>query len=168
MANGTNQPGFEIASQDCGIVQFHGWDEAMARFEADLATKLGGQLPTKVGKTAYKDGKFVMRIAPNRFWLLSDAPPPPIDIDPELGCKLALGEGRVRLRLSGRNIKHVLERCVVVDWDSLPEGEGVQVCFHRVSVLLLRTGSSQCDLFVPRSFARSLMDWISNVSAAIR
>ncbi|BCH05280.1 hypothetical protein MesoLj131b_72790 (plasmid) [Mesorhizobium sp. 131-2-5] len=167
MTNGSDQAGLAIASKDCGIVQFDGWDDAMARFEADLAPRLGGQLPTKVGETTYQDGKLVIRIAPRRFWLLCDGPLPAIDIDPELGCMLGLGEGRVRLRLSGQNIKHVLERCVVVDWDSLQQGEGVQVGFHRVPVLLLRTGPFECDLFVPRSFSRSLGEWISQVSAGI-
>ncbi|MER8594273.1 sarcosine oxidase subunit gamma [Mesorhizobium sp. M1182] len=167
MANGSDQAGLGIASRDCGIVQFDGWDGAMERFETDLAPRLGGQLPTKVGETTYQDGKLVIRIAPRRFWLLSDGSLPPIDIDPELGCMLELGEGRVRLRLSGQNIKHVLERCVVVDWDSLQQGKGVQVGFHRVPVLLLRTGSFQCDLFVPRSFGRSLVEWISGASAGV-
>lgn len=168
MANGSDQAGLGIASQECRIVQFHGWDGAMTRFEADLAPRLGGQLPTKVGETTYQDDKLAIRIAPNRFWLLSDGPLPPVDVDPELGCMLDLGEGRMRLRLAGQKIKHVLERCVVVDWDSLPEGEGVQVGFHRVPVLLLRTGSFQCDLFVPRSFARSLVEWISDVEIGCR
>ncbi|MER9573927.1 sarcosine oxidase subunit gamma [Mesorhizobium opportunistum] len=168
MANGADQAGLEIASQDCGILQFHGWDDAMGRFEADLAPKLGGHLPKKVGETTYQDSKLVIRIAPRRFWLLSDGSLPPIDIDPELGCMLELGEGRVRLRLSGQNIKHVLERCVVVDWDSLQEGEGVQGGFHRIPVLLLRTGSFECDLFVPRSFARSLVEWISDAEIGCR
>ncbi|MCV3211488.1 sarcosine oxidase subunit gamma [Mesorhizobium sp. YC-39] len=168
MANGSDQAGLGIASQDCGIVQFDGWHDARARFEADLAPRLGGHLPKKVGETTYQHSKLVVRIAPRRFWLISDGLLPPIDIDPELGCMLQLGEGRVRLGLSGWKIKHVLERCVVVDWDSLQEGEGVLVGFHHVPVLLLRTGSFQCDLFVPRSFARSLVDWISDVSSGVR
>ncbi|WP_235984604.1 sarcosine oxidase subunit gamma [Mesorhizobium neociceri] len=138
MADGSTMTGFEMAADDCAIIQFEAWDGAMAQFEAELPRILGGPLPTEVGDTARHDSWLVIRVAPCWFWLLWDGPPPIIDVDPKLGCALPLGEGRVRLRLSGRGLQYVLERCVAVDWETLAEGRALQTGLHRVPVLLLR------------------------------
>lgn len=167
MADSSTQAGLEIAAYDCAIVQFDGWDNTVARFEAELELMLGGPLPSKVDETARHDGWLVIRVAPNRFWLLCDRAPPVIDVGLELGCALALGESRVRLRLSGGGLKHVLERCVAVDWEALGKGRAVQTGFHRVPVLLLRRSAFECDLLVPRSFSKSIMEWIADLSAAV-
>jgi sarcosine oxidase subunit gamma len=46
----------------------------------------------------------------------------------------------------------------------LRPGRAVQTGFHRVPVLLLRTGEHGCDLLVPRSFAASLSEWIAEAA----
>ncbi|WP_245457300.1 MULTISPECIES: sarcosine oxidase subunit gamma [unclassified Mesorhizobium] len=167
MADGSNMARFATAAYDCAIVQFEGWDGEMAQFEAELHRMLGGPLPNKVGETARHDGWLVVRIAPRRFWLLCDGPPPNAYVDPKLGCALPLGEGSVRLRLSGVGLKHVLERCVAVDWETLGEGRAVQTGLHRVPVLLLRRSAFECDLLVPRSFSKSLTEWMVDASAGV-
>ncbi|MUZ75898.1 sarcosine oxidase subunit gamma [Agrobacterium vitis] len=154
----------EITSFDCGILQLEGWAHGMDRFEAILSTNLGGVLPSKVGDSSRCGSWNIVRIAPRRFWLLCDGEPPAIEIDDEIGCMLWLGDGRRRLRLAGQSIKHVLERCVPIDWDTLSEGKAIQTGFHRVPILLLRTGLIECDLFVPRTFGQSLTEWISDTS----
>ncbi|RWP61941.1 MAG: sarcosine oxidase subunit gamma [Mesorhizobium sp.] len=158
--------GFDMAACDCSLLQFEGWDGAMVQFEVVLKRVLGGPLPTKVGDTARYDDLLVIRIAPRRFWLLCDGTPPIIDVDSGIGCALPLGEGRVRLRLSGRGIKHVLERCVAVDWETLGDGRAVQAGFNRMPVLLLRRSGFRCDLLVPRSLSKGLTEWIADASAA--
>lgn len=166
MADGSNMAGFEMAAYDCSILQLEGWVGAMAQFEVVLNRMLGGPLPNKVGDTARHDEWLVIRIAPRRFWLLCDGPPPVIDFDAELGCALPLGEGRVRLRLSGRSLKQVLERCVAADWETLGDGRAVQTGLDRMPVLLLRRSGFECDLLVPRSFSKGMMQWIADASAA--
>ncbi|WP_245452136.1 sarcosine oxidase subunit gamma [Mesorhizobium waimense] len=166
MADSSTMAGFEMAADDCVIVQFEGWDGAMAQFEAQLRRMLDGPLPNEVGETVRHDSWVVIRVAPRRFWLLGDDPLPIRDIDPELGCTLPLGEGRVRLRLFGGVIKHVLERCVAVDWKTLGEGRAVQTGLHRVPILLLRRSAFECDLLVPRSFSKSMTEWIADASTA--
>lgn len=167
MADDSNMAIFEMVAYDCSILQFEGWDGAMARFEAVLDQMLGGPLPKMVGDTARHDNWLVIRIAPRRFWLLCDGPPPIVDVDAELGCALPLGEGRARLRLSGRGLKHVLERCVAIDWAALEDGRAVQTRLDRMPVLLLRRSGFECDLLVPRSLSKGLTEWLADASAAV-
>jgi sarcosine oxidase subunit gamma len=56
----------------------------------------------------------------------------------------------------------VLAKCVAIDWDapaSSPE-RAILTMLHRVPVLLHRLGKDDFDLYVPRSFAASLREWI--------
>ncbi|CDX32613.1 hypothetical protein MPLDJ20_150212 [Mesorhizobium plurifarium] len=88
-------------------------------------------------------------------------------IDPAFGCSLSLGEGRMRLRLSGPRSFDILKACVAIDWDSpqAKPGSVLQTGFHHVLVLLLRTAADACDILAPHSFAQSLVSWVTDIAA---
>ncbi|TPN51538.1 sarcosine oxidase subunit gamma family protein [Mesorhizobium sp. B1-1-7] len=157
-------PDFSLSVADCRLIQIEGWDGTLGQFETSLSASLGVDLPASVGETVRHNGLLIIRIAPRRLWLALDdsAPEPSLAIDPDLGCSVALGEGRVRFSLAGVDIASVLSTCIAVDWHAptTAPGRAVQTSFHHVPVLLLRTGETACELIVPRSFARSLHDWL--------
>ncbi|MCP9231668.1 hypothetical protein NMG46_15595 [Mesorhizobium sp. LMG 17147] len=66
--------------------------------------------------------------------------------------------------MAGPGIARLLSGCIAVDWHApaAAPGRAVLTSFHHVSVLFLRTGETACELIVPRSFARSLSDWIAD------
>lgn len=158
---------FNLPVADCPIVQIEGWDATLARFEASVSQALGAALPAAVGETVRHTDDLIVRVAPRRFWLIFEAGAKPLTIDPELGCSVSLGEGRVRLKMDGTRLPEILSRCVAVDWSSpaAAPGRAWQTAFHHVPVLLLRTAETACDLIVPRSFAKSLTDWIADSAA---
>ena len=160
---------FNLEAADCPIVQTEGWDGTLASFEASVSKALGAPLPTAVGETVRHADVLIVRVAPRRFWLISEAgaKPPSLVIDAELGCSVLLGEGRVRLRMEGMRLPEILSKCVAVDWSSpaAAPGRAWHSAFHRIPVLLLRTAETACDLVVPRSFVRSLADWIADSAA---
>lgn len=160
---------FNLSSADCPIVQIEGWDGTLARFEASASKALGAPLPATVGETVRHADVLIVRVAPRRFWLISEAgaKSPFLTIDPELGCSVLLGEGRVCLRMQGPRLPEILSRCVAVDWSSPASapGRAWHTALHHVPVLLLRTAETACDLIVPRSFAKSLTEWIADSAA---
>ena len=159
---------FRLVAEDCPIVQADGWHGSVADFEASLSRQLGGALPAAVGQTVDAGGCRVIRIAPRRFWLVGNRQAG-LSIDPELGCLILQREGRVRLRMAGPRLLDVLASCVAIDWFT-PEaapGRAIQTGFHRVPVLLVRQREHECDLIAPRSFARSLSDWLVDVAASL-
>lgn len=160
---------FDLSAADCPIAQIDGWDGTLERFEASLSEELGTALPARVGETVRHADTLIVRVAPRRFWLISegDAELPSPAVDPELGCSVSLSEGRMRFRMTGARVPEVLSACIAVDWLSpaAAHGRAVQTSFHRVPVLLLRTAADACDLLVPRSFARSLAEWVADAAA---
>lgn len=159
---------FHMAAEPCAIMQLECWADSSEAFGAAIAARLGGELPAEVGEVRSMAGLKAVRIAPRRLWLIGDEAVPALSVDPDLGCALPLSEGRVRLHLSGRHLLDVLSACVAIDWNGpqAAPGRAVQTGFHRVPVLALRTASDACDLVVPRSFERSLTEWISDSAAA--
>jgi heterotetrameric sarcosine oxidase gamma subunit len=161
---------FSLVREDCAIVQADGWAANLAAFEADLSRQLGCSLPRMVGETVALGQGLIVRIAPARFWIIGEGPKASrLSFEPELGSVVSLGEGRVRLRLAGSRLFDVLASCVAIDWLSpaAAVGQAVQTGFHRIPVLFLRSGQHECDLIVPRSFAKSLSDWLADVAAGL-
>ncbi|MDX8466879.1 sarcosine oxidase subunit gamma [Mesorhizobium sp. VK23B] len=158
-----------VSVEACTILQVEGWPETQAACESELSRQLGAALPADFGEAAAVGGWFAVRIAPRRFWLIADdGSKPNWSIDPALGCSVSLGEGRMRLKLRGPHTFDVLKACVAIDWDS-PQarpGSALQTGFHHVPVLLLRTGAEACDIFAPRSFAQSLVDWLADIGVS--
>ncbi|UCI18898.1 sarcosine oxidase subunit gamma [Mesorhizobium sp. B2-1-8] len=155
---------FNLSMADCPIVQIESWDGMLTRFEMTVSQMLGTALPISVGETARNADTLTVRISPHRLWLMKEAgaKPSPLTVDPGLGCSVALDEGRVRFRLSGARVLEALSKCIAVDWRSpaSASGRAFQTAFHHVPVLVLRTTETGCDMIVPRSFARSLADWV--------
>ncbi|TIQ28506.1 MAG: sarcosine oxidase subunit gamma [Mesorhizobium sp.] len=169
MAEILSSKDFNLSAAYCPIVQIEGWDGTLARFEASVSQALGAPLPAAVGETVRHADVLIVRVAPRRFWLISEAgtKPSPPTIDRELGCSVLLGEGRMRLRMEGMRLPEILSKCVAVDWSSpaAAPGRAWHAAFHHIPVLLLRTAETACDLIVPRSFMRSLTDWIADSAA---
>ncbi|MER9860972.1 sarcosine oxidase subunit gamma family protein [Mesorhizobium sp. M0185] len=165
MASLTASRDFSLSVADCPLIQIEGWDATLRQFEKSVSASLNTKLPASVGETVRHKGFLTIRVAPRRLWLALDegTEAPALVVDPDLGCSVPLGEGRVRLKMAGPGIARLLSGCIAVDWHAptAAPGRAVQTSFHHVPVLFLRTGETACELIVPRSFARSLSDWIA-------
>lgn len=160
------ETGFAISVDACTIIQMESWPETQAACEADLSRQLGAALAA-FGEAVAVAGWLMVRVAPRRLWLIAEAGSQvDWEIDPALGCSLPLGEGRMRLKLSGPHTFNVLKACVAIDWDSPQARPALQTGLHHVPVLLLRNGADACDIFVPRSFAQSVVEWLTDIAAA--
>ncbi|TIS63652.1 MAG: sarcosine oxidase subunit gamma [Mesorhizobium sp.] len=163
------ESGFAISVEACTIVQVEGWPETQAAYEAELSRQLGVALPSAFGEAVPVNGWLAVRVAPRRFWLIAEERPHlRWSFDSALGCSVSLGEGRMRLRLSGPRTFDILKACVAIDWDSPQAGPGsaFQTGLHHVSVFLLRTSADACDILAPRSFAQSLVGWLADIAAS--
>lgn len=173
MADTAQSASLEIRElDDWWLSQVSGWTGSMGQLEAHLARSLRCALPARVGETVPFGSGLVLRVAPERFWILGNAPWPgraAVEaVDPMLGGTLSLDHGRTRLHLSGPGVFGVLSRSVALDWRSpaLAPGRFAQTMLHRVPVLVLRSPHESFDLLVPRSFSESIREWIEDAARA--
>lgn len=160
----------ELSVADCPLVQVEAWDGTFGQFQLDLSRTFGIALPATVGETIRQPNLRAMKVAPRRFWLLYDTPGrSPIEVNPDLGSVTHLGEGRIRVRLRGDRLPDILAGCIAIDWHSpaVAPGKVVHTSFHGVAVLFVRTGEAECELIVPRSFARSILDWLKDSAGGV-
>ena len=146
------------------ILQIGAWPDTLQTVEAVIGDLLGVQVPA-VGSAVADPNLTVAAIAPGRYLISGMAPDLAQRFEAALpsadGAVTNLLHGRVILRLDGEAAA-LLSRCVAIDLDPsvFPPGRVAQTMIHHVDVLIHRQKRTVFDLWVLRSFAASLVEWL--------
>lgn len=152
------------------MVQVTAWPETLAAVESVITT-ISGTPPPRIGG-GYSDGSIsIAAVSPGRYFVSSTAP----DLAPRFASALAATEGAVTdishgyaiFRLEGIAAEALLARCIAIDLDAaaFPPGRVARTPIHHIDVLLHRLSVTAFDLWVSRSFAESLAEWILDAGA---
>ena len=78
-----------------------------------------------------------------------------------------LSHSRVRIAIEGPSVRNVLAKGIAVDLhpSAFPIGRFAQTGLHHTGIFLERCGEERYELFLPRTFAASIWDWL--VDAAL-
>jgi len=166
LAEGATASGLSLRS--CGLLlQYHGWPETFAELAARIMTQCGAAAAPAPGKVVHGSGGSLLRIHPQRLWLLSersDAAGSPA-VEPHLGAALDLSHARSIIRIAEDVTEALLGRFIAID--VRPHRFAVDdvaiTPLHRVSVILWRRQNG-FDIMVPRSFARSIWDLLAETA----
>jgi sarcosine oxidase subunit gamma len=155
--------------QPDSILQVQAWPASLATVQSLLA-ELFGEAAPPAGRATSLDAFFLGAIGAGRFLMAGDA-----DLAGRLARLLPAGEaavvelshGRTILRIEGAEAPDVLARCVAIDVDAsaFPPGRLAQTMIHHIDVLLHRRGGDVFDLWVGRSFAAALAEWLVDAGA---
>jgi methylglutamate dehydrogenase subunit D len=146
------------------ILQVGAWPDTLRTVETVIEELLGVQVPP-VGSAVADPNLTVAAIAPGRYLISGMAPDLAQRFEAALpsadGAVTNLLHGRVILRLDGEAAA-LLSRCVAIDLDPsvFPAGRVAQTMIHHVDVLIHRQKRTVFDLWMLRSFAESLVDWL--------
>lgn len=153
------------------ILQVCAWPDTLPTVTAVFGELLGVRTP-QVGHATADPNLTVAAIAPGRF-LVSGAAP---DLAPRFeaaipsadGAVTDLSHGRTILRLEG-DAAALLSRCVAIDLDesAFPQGRVAQTAIHHIDVVVHRLKRASFDLWVPRSFAAALTEWLLDAGAEL-
>ncbi len=158
---------------DFKVTELTGWSLAQLAFgggdgaRLDTALRrLGLSLPVRVGETVGYGATRVLRLAPDRIWILAEPGGGRLDPVMEPFSLLPLTGGRRRFRITGSRSAEVLAKGIALDLEGsgLPPGRAAQTQLHRMPILLHRHRMDSFDLFVSRSFAESVEDWIADAA----
>lgn len=174
---GDGEPGVvlrEITGRD--LVQIAAWPDtvkAAADHVRDI-TKL--DWPSDMAHAVTNGGVTLIRVGPEKVWLTAPRGAGLGEqIAAELSASLAavteLGHARTIVRLTGPEVRPLLQRLVPVDVarGRMPAGAFAQTGIHGIAVLLHASGSEarddSFDLYLPRTFALSLAETIDTLAA---
>jgi sarcosine oxidase subunit gamma len=152
--------GWELAQ----LAVFAGQESAMA---AAIAPVLGAEaLAARAGHVQRRGGISLYRTAPDAYWVL--APEPAVisqllaTVPASTGTVTPLGHSRVRLLVDGPAARTILSAGISVDLHprSFAVGAFVQTALHHTGVLLERCAQERYELYVPRTFALSIWQWL--------
>lgn len=80
-----------------------------------------------------------------------------------------VSDGRRRLRLEGAGAVELLHTGIALELtpDACPPGRAVPTAYREIPVLVHAVAAARFDLYVPRSFARCLWDWLEDAAAGV-
>jgi methylglutamate dehydrogenase subunit D len=157
-----------LSLRSCGLlVQYHGWPETYAELAAMIAAQCGAAAGPASGKAVHGSRGSLLRIHPQRLWLLSersDAAANPA-VEPHLGAALDLSHARAIIRVAGDTAEALLSCFIAIDLRShrFAVDDVAIAPLHRVSVVLWRRAGG-IDILVPRSFARSIWELLAETA----
>lgn len=155
----------EMPMSDLLIVS--AWQDTEDKVFATISRTLDIDIPEDCRNATAAGEKTVFRIAPRKLMIVSDKDEIRESLQEMLNeDEAALSQqdhSRVRLRLSGSGAAALLARGAPVDLDEgvFPAGAFAQTAIHHMWVLIHRARpGEEFDLFVLRSFALSLWEWL--------
>jgi heterotetrameric sarcosine oxidase gamma subunit len=151
------------------ILQIQAWPETAEAVRRVIAELLGVEAPA-IGKATVGTGVTVAAIAPGRYLASANAAELPQKFEAAFPSSDAavsdISHGRVILRLEGEAAAPVLSTSVALDLDAsvFPAGRVVQTMIHHIDVVIHRRSETHFELWVLRSFAESLAEWLLDQS----
>ena len=149
-------------------------DSAFRGRESELAQWLTGLIEADVqpapGVTITGLRGMALNTAPGQYWVISSDAPIARElqsgVSPAAGTATPLSHGYVRLAVCGSGWCDLLSKGISVDLhpDVLRLGDFVQTGLHHIELLLQRTGENRVELYVPRSFAVSIWEWLTDAA----
>jgi methylglutamate dehydrogenase subunit D len=122
--------------------------------------KVLGKLPAKVG-VAHDN---FLRIGPKQIWQLSLNRHPRAGGDPAGLYTTELSSSRTRIEISGAPARAVLAKCAAIDFSvkNFKPTHFVMTGIHHVPVLVHCIGADQFHIYVLRTFALSVWDYLTD------
>ena len=144
------------------LVELSAWP-GTAGAVVDSLEQLCGLRPAVEASRAVRGEKAtILTLTPRRWWLItSDASLVP-SLGPDTGTSVDLSHARTALRFSGTATPALLSRGMAVDLHprAFPVDAVAQSGFAEVPAVLHRAGEEDYDLFLPRTFARHVLEWL--------
>jgi heterotetrameric sarcosine oxidase gamma subunit len=145
------------------LLQYHAWPDCYMQMARMLAHHAGVSSAPSPGKAAAHTGVALLRIHPQRLWLISDQDRSACPtLDPGAGATLDLSHARVTIHVADEAAIPVLSRFIAIDLrpDRFAVDDVAVTPLHRVSVVLWRRAYG-IDILAPRSFARSIWELLA-------
>lgn len=147
------------------LIQFAAWPDTLAKAGAEAARAACADSAPGPGQASTGASGTLLRVEPLKWWLIGETPRPPA-LAAEIGTMLDLSQSRTQLHVSGPQAARLLNHVLPLDLSeaAFPNGSVASSAFHNVGVTLWRD-ATEYNLFLPRSFAASLCEILTESAA---
>lgn len=135
-------------------------------FEEHVRTCCGAGLPVELYRGIICGDSHLIRITQHQYWWIAACGDSMTRLARELpaaaGTVTMLSAGRVRLRITGLKARDVLAKGISLDLHPavFQVGRGAQTGLHHTGVFLERVGDDSYEIYVQRSYAESIWEWL--------
>jgi len=154
----------------CALLQAAAFADTVQELDRAVRSVLGVDLPTRIDAPVHAGGHCVFKVGPERFWIagpqdnwvasLRNAVPSAI------GSITPLSHGRTRLFIEGPAAREVLAQGIALDLhpDVFRRGACALTGLQGTPILLHRTGCQRYELYVLRTFADWIWEWLADAA----
>lgn len=154
------------------LAQLAEFEDHHGEFAAHVDACSGAALPVELYRGAGSDASRLVRITAHQYWWISTRREAMVRLARELpasaGTITLLSASRVRLRISGSAAREVLAKGISLDLHPavFQVGQSAQTGLHHSGVFLERVGEDSYEIYVPRTYAESIWEWL--IDAALQ
>jgi heterotetrameric sarcosine oxidase gamma subunit len=160
--------GLGLSVRSCALLlQYHGWPDTYPAMARMVAARHGIAKAPSPGRAKHGAVGSLLRVNPQRLWLLSERfdARDQAALEPQIGVALDLSHARAIIRIAGDIAETLLSRFIAIDLrpHRFAIDDVAIVPLHRISVVLWRRAEG-VDVLAPRSFARSIWEALAEVA----
>ena len=126
--------------------------------------KLLGKIPSRVGFVQERNGQQILRIGPHQYWIIGAVPTTAAGV-----YQTPLSSGRTRFKLSGEKARAVLASSIAIDFHptQFKPGQFVMTGIHHTPVLVQCIAADVFHIYVLRSFALTVWEWLVDAAQGL-
>lgn len=149
------------------MVQIGFWPDSASRVHTALRSQFELADTLSPGRFEAKGNALCIRTAFDTYLLINTDHEPLRNGLPPDDCTITdLSHSRAAIAIEGPAVAQFLNRDIAIDFslEACPVGSAVQTSMHHIPVLLLRHTQDRFVLYVYRSYARDLADWLTDMA----
>ena len=150
------------------LLQVSAFLDSVGELDRIVRRVLGASLPQRVGSTGRSPDHHIFKVGPEQFWVVGpqDAWIATLQdgVPREIGSTVSLSHGRTRLFIDGVSSRAALSRGIALDLHPevfRPDAYALTDLQH-TPVLLHRTGQHRYELYVLRTYAVWVWEWLTD------
>jgi heterotetrameric sarcosine oxidase gamma subunit len=153
------------------LLQVAGFAITSPELERALKPVLKVDLPQRVGEAVDAHGRRLFKTGTHQFWIITgdgDDLPPLLNaaVPSAIGAVTPLSHSRTRILIEGLAARSVLSKGIALDFhpDVFPVDSFALTGLHHTPILVHRSGENRYELYVIRTFAQSIWDWLTDAA----
>jgi sarcosine oxidase subunit gamma len=142
------------------------WRNSRAAFRWTLGEQLQAPPPEALCRGVTQGPSRLVRLTPDQYWWVTGDAAAfqrlQSAVTPALGAFTALSDARVRIGLTGSAALELLSGVIALDLHpaAFVVGQSAQTGLHHTGVLLERVAEESYELFIPRTFAATIWEFL--------